>query len=107
MIDWELISDDPSRRIKKYIGIDPSSDEILIKTQTNDTAIIDRNRERQNEDFDRRKDIWHVASIPTSVMYEWLARHGVNAWDPTHADAVKKLLNSSDYRWCKIKHIIL
>jgi len=51
--------------------------------------------------------MWHAASIPTSVMYEWLSKFGVNAWDPAHADAVKKLLNSSDYRWCKVKHIIL
>jgi len=51
--------------------------------------------------------MWHAASIPTSVMFEWLTRFGVNAWNPDHSDAVKKLLNSSDYRWCKVKNIIL
>ena len=40
-------------------------------------------------------------------MYEWLTLYGVNAWDPDHAGAVKKLLNSGDYRWCKVKNIIL
>jgi len=72
-----------------------------------DGAVVRRNRELQNEAFDRRSEMWHAASIPTSVMFEWLTRFGVNAWNPDHSAAVKKLLNSSDYRWCKVKNIIL
>lgn len=107
MPSWELVSQDAARRIRKFISEDPSSGDILVRTETDDRDIIAHNQALQNESFDRRSDMWHVASIPTSVMYEWLTRHGVNAWNPEHSDAVKKLLNSSDYRWCKVKHIIL
>lgn len=107
MTHWEQIDHDPARRIKRFIAPGDGNDEVLIRTEIDDFAIADRNRTLQNEDFDRRSELWHAASIPTSVMYEWLTRFGVNAWNPAHADAVKKLLNSSDYRWCKTKNIIL
>ena len=107
MPDWELIDHDPARGVRKYIAAGDTPDSVTVRTEINDHAVIARNKLLQNEGFDRRADMWHAASIPTSVMYEWLSRFGVNAWNPAHADAVKKLLNSSDYRWCKVKHIIL
>jgi hypothetical protein len=48
-----------------------------------------------------------VASIPVSVMYEWLTKFGVNAWNPAHQDAVIRLLNSSDYRYLKCRDIYI
>jgi len=107
MSTWELIDEDSSRGVRKYIAPGDEADSILIRTEMDDRTIADDNRALQNEAFDRRSEFWHAASIPTSVMYEWLTLHGVNAWNPDHAGAVKKLLNSSDYRWCKVKHIIL
>ena len=107
MGDWELIDQDPARGLRRYIATGDDDDSVLVRTEIDDSAIIGLNKVQQNADFDRRADIWHAASIPTSVMYEWLTRFGVNAWNPAHGDAVKKLLNSSDYRWCKVKHIIL
>jgi len=107
MPNWELIDQDPTRGVRKYIASGDNPDSVLVRTEITDSKIADENRQLQNEDFDRRSDFWHAASIPTSVMYEWLTRYGVNAWNPNHADAVRKLLNSSDYRWCKVKNIII
>ena len=107
MPNWELIGQDTARGVRKYVASGDDPDSVLVRTEVADGKIADQNKQLQNEDFDRRSDFWHAASIPTSVMYEWLTRFGVNAWNPAHSDAVKKLLNSSDYRWCKVKHIIL
>jgi hypothetical protein len=111
MSNWELLSHDRATGVKKYIAADQhEEDAVLVKTEFDDAgtrALIDANRSAQNEDFDRRSEMWHVASIPTSVMYEWMTKFGVNAWNRDHADRVKKLLNSDDYRWCKVKHIII
>jgi hypothetical protein len=111
MSDWELLSHDTALGVRKYIQADQHvEDAVLVKTEFDDAgteALIGRNRDMQNESFDRSADMWHAASIPTRVMYEWLTKFGVNAWNPNHSDAVKKLLNSGDYRWCKVKHIIL
>jgi hypothetical protein len=48
-----------------------------------------------------------VASIPACIIYEWITKHGVNLYNPNHQDGVKRLLNSSDYRWLKVREIIL
>jgi len=107
MPDWQLIDHDAARGVRKFIASGEDDDSLLVRTEIADGAVIARNRDLQNEGFDRRSEMWHAASIPTSVMFEWLTRFGVNAWNPDHSDAVKKLLNSSDYRWCKVKNIIL
>jgi hypothetical protein len=99
MPNWEIISQDSARGIRRFLADDSSSGDIIIRTEINDSAIIERNMASQNDNFDRSSDMWHAASIPTSVMFEWLTQFGVNAWNPDHASAVKKLLNSSDYRW--------
>lgn len=104
---WDLIDHDPARGIRRYIATEDAGDSVTVRTEIDDSEVIERNKALQNEDFDRRSELWHAASIPTSVLYEWLTRFGVNAWNPDHAEAVKKLLNSSDYRWCKVKNILL
>lgn len=107
---WELVDVNPMLGLRRYIGSGEEPDTVLVKTEFDDQAtaqLIDQNKALQNEDFDRRSDMWRVGSIPVQVMYEWLTKYGVNAWNPQHMDAVKKLLNSSEYRWCKVKNIIL
>lgn len=106
--NWELI--DNQAGMQTYIGTGDDDDTVLVKREfsgAHTKALLDQNKAMQNEDFDRKSEMWHAASIPTSVMFEWLTKFGVNAWNPEHSDAVKKLLNSSEYRWCKVKHIIL
>lgn len=107
MTNWQLIDFDATKGVKKYLSAGQSDDEVLTRVECYDSSILSENRYQQNENFDRRSDFWHVASIPTSVMYEWLTKFGVNAWNPDHAAGVQRLLNSSDYRWCKVKHIVL
>lgn len=108
MADWELI--DNHSGMQTYIGGGDDEDTVLVKrvfdpAATN--ALLDLNKARQNEDFDRKSEMWHAASIPISVMYEWYTKYGVSCWNPHHGDAVKKLLNSSDYRYLRVRDIIL
>lgn len=108
MSDWELI--DNYHGTKTYLGGGDTDDEVLVKREFDPaytTAILDRNKALQNDDFDRKSEMWHVASIPVSVMFDWYTKHRISAWNPQHADAVKKLLNSNEYRYLKVKDIIL
>jgi hypothetical protein len=107
MTSWELIDCDPYRRVRKFIANGDEPGSILVRTEFDDQPLLQINKALQNEPFDRRKEIWHAAAIPASVMYEWLVLFGVNAWNPAHNDAVRRLLNSPDYRWCKVKNIII
>src|SRR3546814_18450951 len=81
------------------MGYDDETDSVLIKYEQDATSLLDSNKEAQAEGFDKRSDMWHAAAVPTIVMFEWLTKYGVNAWNPAHRDGVIRLLNSDEYRW--------
>jgi hypothetical protein len=105
--DWQLLDHDPTTGLKKFIRAGDEPDSVDVRYESDAEPILERNKALQNEAFDRRSDMWHVASIPVGVMYEWLTKHGVNCWNPDHMDGVKRLLNSNEYRWLKVKDVIL
>lgn len=111
MSNWELLDYDPQTGVRKWIAADQHvEDAVLVKTEfsgRHTNAILDANKASQNDNRGRMGDVERVASIPTAVMYEWLTKFGVNAWNPQHMDAVKKLLNSSDYRYLKCREVFI
>lgn len=111
--NWELIDFNPETGLRKYIGDHPDDPEGVLVRYTQDAksidAIIERNKRAQVEAQSQRikGDLVKVAEIPVGVMYEWLVKHGVDCWNPAHADGVKKLLNDPDYRYLKCRNILL
>jgi hypothetical protein len=63
--------------------------------------LIDSNKKLQNEDHSIRDEFRLSARIPDVVVYEWKRLFGVDVFNKDHAQAVKKLLNSPDYRYLK------
>lgn len=111
MSNWELIDFNPGTGMKKYIGDHPDDpDGVLVRyEQTADSIqqILDRNKRAQIENTGRMGEMEKAAEIPIGVMYEWLTKYGIDFWNPNHREGVKRLLNSSDYRYLKCKDIIL
>lgn len=108
MTDWELIDNHGGART--YLGGGDDEDTVLVKREFDPAAtnaLLDFNKARQNDTHDKREEMWHAASIPISVMYEWLTKHGVSVWNPHHGDAVKKLLNSNEYRYLRVREFII
>lgn len=105
----ELLDFDPLTGVRQYFGWDNDGGEYLIDEFDTDytKAIIDQNKRLANADHGKGKDMRLVASIPPQVQYEWLDKHGIEFWNPDHKDGVKRLLNSSDYRWLRIQDIYL
>lgn len=107
---WELIDHCQETGLRKWMNYEEDGDQIQIAYDQDRAAqnvILDRNKSSQADGFDRRSDMWHAAHIPVGVMYEWLVKHGVNAWDPTHRDGVKRLLNDPEYRYLRVNHFIM
>ena len=110
MSDWELIDFDPGTGLRKWMNYDEAADEIQIaydQDKIAEKAIIDSNKSAQAHAFDKSSDFWHAAHIPIGVMYEWKVKHGVDAWDPNHKQGVMRLLNSSDYRYLRVRNFII
>lgn len=105
--DWQLIDDGSFNGVKKFIR-STGEDSVQVRYEGHDAApIMDANKSAQADGFNKTSEMWHAARIPTSVMYKWFAEHGVKAWDPTHMDGVKKLLNSNEYRYLRVNHFII
>lgn len=107
---WELIDYNPATGLQKWMDYDPDTDEVLVSYKQDDAAIqaiLDRNKEAQADAFDRSSDMWHAAHIPAIVMFEWLTKYGVDAWNPAHRDGVKRLLNDPEYRYLRVNHFIM
>jgi hypothetical protein len=108
--NWELIDFDAGTGLRKWMNYDEAGDEIQIaydQDRSAQDAILSSNKSAQADPFDRSSDFWHAAHIPIGVMYEWKVKHGVDAWDPNHKPAVMRLLNSSDYRYLRVRNFII
>ena len=65
------------------------------------TKLLDQNKRLQQEDHSIRDELRLSARIPVTIYYEWKNKFGVDLYDKNHAPAVRRLLNSPDYRYLK------
>ncbi len=77
------------------------NDGLTIERVQDCTPILDLNKASQNERRGRSGDLRQVASIPLVVAEKWMNEEGINIFDPNHAEAVRRKLNSSDYLWLR------
>ena len=71
------------------------------------TRLLDSNKRLQQEDHLMKDEFRLSARIPLGVYYEWKNKFGVDLYNKDHKDAVRKLLNSPDYRYLKTTKRIL
>ena len=65
------------------------------------SPIIERNKIMQNQSdgyISGAKEWRHAAHIPNTVITKWENELGVQVFNPEHWPAVKRLLNSNEYR---------
>lgn len=103
-----LLDYDPASGLKTWFSSSDDDGETWHVRYEQDTSpILDRNKESQAEGFDKRADAWHAASVPAVVLMEWVHKYGVRYWDKNHREGVKRLLNSDEYRWLRVKNFII
>ena len=108
MSDWELLDDGSFNGVRKYIrssGEDHGT--VQIRYEGHDVPlIVDRNKREQADNAGTRMgEMERVASIPCSVLYDWLTKHGV--WAPNDPEFTRRMLNDPDYRYLKCRDIII
>jgi len=91
---------------REWISTDADGNS-FIRYEQDLTHILDANKERQNEGFDKRSDMWHAAHVPDWVQMEWFTKYGIAMWNPDHKDGVRRLLNSNEWRHLRVKHFII
>ncbi len=104
-----LFDYDPNTGIR--IDFEPTEDGGFKLGYTQDCEdILQLNHDKRGmgrEYYANDKEMWRVASIPIMVQFKWLTEHGVDALDPDHWPAVKKLLNDPEYKYLKTAEVII
>lgn len=78
-----------------------SEDGNLIIRKTQDVEpILDRNKRLYTADdgWSPSRDVRRAASIPLVVVEQWLREEGIDVFNPDHRDAVRRKLNSPEWR---------
>jgi hypothetical protein len=91
--------------VEQFVGTDKATGDLILKTVADNHEVIERNK--QIEGLGMGKELRLAASIPPGVQYEWLDKFGIEFWNPAHKDGVRRLLNSSDYRYLRVNHFMM
>lgn len=71
-------------------------------------SIIDNNVGDANDTWRTqegiKRDWWHYARVPNTVIVEWKTKLGVDFYNPGHKKKVFELLNHPDYKMLKTTH---
>lgn len=111
-----LLDIDPWTGTKEFMSYDEATDSLTIKRVQDVEPILDRNKRLANDGSHWKNqakndelgiDMRLVACIPAIVQEKWLRDHGVDVYKAEHWDAVKRLLNSSDWKWLKASDVTI
>lgn len=102
-----LLDYDPLTGMKTYHHYDDTEDKTFVSYEQDVEPIIDRNKAAANDATGPMGDMVHVASIPSSIQLKWLVEHGVDITNKDHMPKVKRLLNDPEWRYLKVRNIIL
>lgn len=92
-----LLDHDPSIGLKTWWSTPDEGDTWNLRYEQDTAPVLDANKSQQTDGFDRRKDMWHAARIPASVLIEWITKYGIDLYNPSHKQGVRRLLNSNEY----------
>jgi hypothetical protein len=108
-MDWRFLSRDPSTGAVEHYAYDAGEDRCIIRRSWDAGPVIEANKRSQGEDgWNKDKSMRLAARIPPDVQLLWLQQYGIRAWDRNHKGAVRRLLNSSEWRYLRYgRHFII
>ncbi len=85
--------------------LEEDSDGSLIVHRLADVEpLLERNKALLNsgeDGYTPSRELRRVASIPNAIVEKWRNELGVDIYNPDHRDAVRRLLNSSEYLYLR------
>jgi len=99
MAEWYLDSD-PVNGAFSTFDFDEGEDRVIVRRYWDSEAVkevLERNHYDREHTTPRDPDMQRAARIPDMVIYEWLMKWGVRAWDKNHQKKVNELLSSNEF----------
>lgn len=98
---------DPVTGLKTTFVFDPQTEEVALRYEQDVDPILDSNKRAANDATGPIGEMAHVAKIPVVVQLKWMVEKGVDVLNPDHKQAVAKLLDDPEWRYLKVRNIIL
>lgn len=102
-----LLDFDPLTGMMTFHDYDEVEDKTFISYEQDVEPLLDRNKAAQNDATGPMGDMVHVASIPQTIQMKWMVEYGVDIMNKDHMPKVKRLLNDPEWRYLKVRNIIL
>lgn len=99
-----LLDHDPTTGLVEYHHYDDATDRTVIETVQDVRPVLERNKALLNADdggWSATRELRRAAAIPDIIILKWRNEEGIDVFDPNHWPAVKRKLNSSEYRWLR------
>lgn len=97
---------DPLTGLETIHHYDQVTGETHIEHKQDISAILNRNKALQNTDHQKMgiKNEWmHAATIPEVVQIQWMHKYGIkDIYSEESWPIIKKLLNSSEYKYLRV-----
>lgn len=101
-----LLDYDPFTATYTYHDYDHATGKTYITTEQNIQPLLDINKANYADDNRNgvKKDWWHVARVPNTIIHKWLVEEGIDFYssEPWHVKKVKAKLNSNEYRYLRV-----
>lgn len=97
----EILSYDPVTGITMYHDYDDVTDTTTVHTVQDCEPILENNKILQNLDdrgWDKEKFFRRAALIPNILIEKWKNEEGIDVFNDDHWPAVRRKLNSNEYR---------
>ena len=99
-----LLDFDPLTGLLEYHSYDPATDTTVIESVQNVAPILERNKALQVESdggWSPSRELRRAAAIPDIIILKWRREEGIDVFNRDHWPAVRRKLNSSEYRYLR------
>ena len=98
------MSVDPLSGVQTFHDHDESTGVMHLQRVQDVEPILERNKALQKTDHQSngiKKSWMHAATVPNIIIEKWINEYGVNFYNRDHWPAVKRLLNSPEWRYLR------
>ncbi|WP_119461847.1 hypothetical protein [Rhodospirillaceae bacterium SYSU D60014] len=95
---------DPLTGLLEYHSYDPLTGRTTIESVQDVAPVLERNKALQTADdqgWSRTREVRRAAAIPDIIILKWRSEDGIDLFDRNHWPAVRRKLNSSEYRYLR------
>jgi hypothetical protein len=82
---------------------DPMTGDLTVIRGADVEPILEHNKAlySMNDGYSPGREWRRAASIPLAIVEKWKNEYGVDVFNPDHREGVKRLLNSSEWRYLR------